>query len=146
MSSLRILFAVVSALILCQCSSFENEWAQSVADYQSGRVTAPFGPWQGNWSTITNNHTGGLRAIVKPSPKKDHYAFRYHATWGVLFQGSYSVDFPGKKQGGYYVIEGDKSLGLFGKFGHKATVTNSSFMAKYSNDNGDLGSFSLRRP
>ena len=143
---LRILVAGTAALFLCQCSSFEKEWTQSVANYQSGKVNAPFGPWQGDWSTITNNHTGGLRAIVKPSLKKDHYTFRYHATWASIFQGSYSVDFPGKKQGDYYIIEGDKSLGIFGNFGLKAIVTNSSFEAKYSNDKGDLGSFTLRRP
>ena len=143
---LRILVAGTTALFLCQCSSFEKEWTQSVANYQSGKVNAPFGPWQGDWSTITNNHTGGLRAIVKPSLKKDHYTFRYHATWASIFQGSYSVDFPGKKQGDYYIIEGDKSLGIFGNFGHKAIVTNSSFEAKYSNDKGDLGSFTLKRP
>lgn len=146
MTFLRILFAAMAALFLCQCSSFEKEWAQSVANYQSGKVNAPFGPWQGSWSTITNNHSGGLRAIVKPSSKKDHYTFRYHATWGVLFQGTYSVDFPGKNQGNHYIIEGNKSLGIFGNFGHKATVSNSSFKAKYSNDKGDLGSFTLKRP
>ena len=146
MTSLRILLASCAVLFLCNCSSFEKEWDEAVADYQSGSVAAPYGPCQGYWKTDTHGHTGDLRAIVKPSSKEGNYTFRYHATWGALFRGTYSVDFPGRKQGGAYVIEGKKSLGPFGTFGHKATVNSSTFKASYSNDNGDLGAFTLRRP
>ena len=146
MISLRILLASCMVLFLCNCSSFEREWDQSVADYQSGTTVAPYGPWRGQWKTKTNGHTGDLRAIVKRSSQEGNYTFRYQATWGLLFRGTYSVTFPGRKQGGAYVIEGKKSLGPFGTFGHKATVNPNSFKASYSNDKGDLGAFTLRRP
>ncbi|MGB0152587.1 MAG: hypothetical protein ACPGFB_01045 [Verrucomicrobiales bacterium] len=146
MISLRIFLASSMVLFLCNCSSFETEWDQAVSDYHSGTTSAPYGPWQGEWKTKTNGHTGDLRAIVKPASHEGSYTFRYHATWGLIFQGTYSVTFPGEKQGGAYVIEGKKSLGPFGTFGHKATVNSNSFKASYSNENGDLGAFTLSRP
>jgi len=146
MTPLQTLLIACTLFLFCSCSSFENEWDRAVVDYQSGSVAAPYGPWQGSWKTDTNGHTGDLRAIVKPSSKEGNYTFRYHATWGALFRGTYSVDFPGSKQGGAYVIEGKKSLGPFGKFGHKAVVTPGQFKATYFNESGDLGGFTLRRP
>ncbi len=146
MTLLRLTLVACATFLLSSCSSFEREWEQSVADYRSGAVAAPYGPWQGDWATQTNGHNGTLRAIVKPSSKPGNYVFRYHATWGMLARGTYSVDFPGQKQGNAYVIEGKKDLGPFGNFGHKATINGSTFRASYSNDDGDLGAFTLKRP
>ncbi len=134
-------------LLLTSCASFEREWKQSVADYRSGKTSAPAGPWEGTWTTATNGHSGKLRAIVKPAPgAPGEYDFRYHATWGKIFSGGYSVRFPVKRSGGVYRADGTKDLGLFGSFGHKAKITGQSFEATYSNDKGDLGKFSMRRP
>lgn len=134
-------------LSLVGCTSFEREWKQSVADYRTGKVAAPAGPWAGQWATSTNGHTGNLRAIVKPAPDAPgEYDFRYHATWGKVFSGGYTVRFPVKRSGGTYRADGTKNLGLFGSFGHKATITRNAFQATYSNDKGDLGKFEMRRP
>src|SRR5690606_6268932 len=128
--------------LLSSCGTFEREWKQSLADYRGGRVAAPAGPWEGTWSTGTNGHSGKLRAIVKPAPDAPgDYDFRYHATWAKIFSGSYSVRFPVKKRGGVFRADGEKSMGLFGTFGHKATISDRSFEATYSNDKGDLGTF-----
>ncbi len=136
-----------ASLLLVGCGSFEREWRQSVAEYRAGRTAAPAGPWAGTWTTATNGHAGKLRAIVKPAPDAPgEYDFRYHATWAKVFSGAYSVRFPVKKRGGVFRADGEKSMGLFGTFGHKATISEQSFEATYSNDKGDLGAFSMRRP
>ena len=41
---------------------------------------------------------------------------------------------------------GSKSLGIFGTFGHKATITPSQFKATYSKKSGVLGHFNMTRP
>ncbi|MEM6278702.1 MAG: hypothetical protein AAF733_04440, partial [Verrucomicrobiota bacterium] len=56
---------LLSAFLLTSCASFEKQWDAAVADYQSGAVRTPEGPWTGSWTTSTNGHTGDLRAIVK---------------------------------------------------------------------------------
>ena len=135
------------ALLLASCSSFERDWNQSVADYRSGKVASPAGPWTGTWTTKTNGHTGALRAIVTPSSgPAGEYDFRYHATWAKIFSGAYTVTYPAKKSGGVTRVDGEEKLGLFGTFGHRATITGSGFDATYSSDKGDLGTFQMRRP
>ena len=137
----------LAALFLSSCASFERNWDKSVADYQSGKITSPAGPWVGTWSTKTNGHTGDLRAIVTPAVNHPgEYNFLYHATWKEVLSGVFNVRFPVTGSRGRYLANGEKNLGLFGTFGHKATITGSSFEATYSNDKGDLGNFSLKRP
>lgn len=133
------------ALVLTSCGSFERQWQQSVADYKSGKVKSPEGPWTGNWGTKTNGHTGTLRAIVSEAPDGE-YDFRYHATWKRILSGSYSVRFPGTRSGSTLKVDGTKKLGIFGTFRHRATIRKNSFEATYSNDKGDLGTFQLKRP
>ncbi|MEM1442292.1 MAG: hypothetical protein AAGF67_08120, partial [Verrucomicrobiota bacterium] len=72
---LPLLFSfLLTASLFTSCTSFEKEWETAVADYQSGAIKSPEGPWTGNWTTTTNGHTGDLRAIVKESPAKPgHY-------------------------------------------------------------------------
>tara|TARA_R110002096_G_scaffold119925_8_gene259928 strand:+ start:149 stop:712 length:564 start_codon:yes stop_codon:yes gene_type:complete len=147
MNTFRSILLAFSSILLASCSSFERDWDQSVADYQAGKISAPYGPWDGAWTTPSNGHSGDLRAIVKESPgNSGAAAFRYNATWSPIFQGTYSVDFPITRQGGTYYVDGSKSLGPFGKFGHKATISGNSFNASFSDDKGALGQFNLRRP
>jgi len=137
----------LASLLGVSCTSFETAWQDSVKSYHIGTVKAPAGPWVGNWTTVTNGHTGKLRAIVTPvSGSPNEYSFRYKATWAKVFTGGYTVNFPVTKQGGAYVVDGQQNLGFFGTFGHKARITSSTFEASYSNDAGDLGAFSMRRP
>jgi len=145
MKKLSHLLLPLIGLFLCSCGTFERQWKQSVADYQSGKVAAPAGPWVGTWTTKTNGHTGDLRAIITPDDS-GNYKFHYHATWGKFFSGAYQVKFPVTGNGGHYRADGEKSLGVFGTFGHKATITRNSFQATYSNQKGDLGDFSMKRP
>jgi len=147
MKTPSLLLLTLTGLFLTSCVGFEREWKQSVADYRSGKIASPAGPWTGTWATGTNGHTGNLRAIVKPADKAPgEYDFRYHATWAKVLSGAYTVRFPVKKKGGVYRADGEKDLGLFGSFGHKATISRDSFEATYSNDKGDLGTFSMERP
>jgi hypothetical protein len=137
----------VAAFLLSSCTSFERQWRQSVADYQTGKVAAPAGPWTGTWTTSTNGHTGNLRAIVSPAEDKPgEYDFRYHATWAKILSGSYKVRYPVTKRGGTHHVDGEQKMGVFGTFRHRASITRDRFDATYSNDKGDLGKFSLRRP
>ncbi len=147
MKPLRILPLVLAGLVLSSCGTFQRDWKKSVAEYQSGQLTAPAGPWTGTWTTATNGHTGDLRAIVTPAADEPgKYDFHYHATWAKIFSGTYKARFPVTRRGGTYRANGEKKLGPFGTFRHKATVSKRSFQATYSNDSGDLGTFSLQRP
>ena len=141
--------AILSVLFLTSCGSFEKKWAKSVAAYESGAVKSPEGPWQGSWTTKTNGHTGDLRAIVTESKKKPgELDFHYHATWGKKnnIQGAYKVGFPAQRRGSRTLVDGSKSLGLFGTFRHEATITPSQFKATYSKKSGVLGYFDMTRP
>ncbi len=132
-------------LLLTSCGSFERHWQQSVADYKAGRIQSPEGPWTGAWDTKTNGHTGDLRAIVTETSSGD-YNFHYHATWKKILSGAYSVSFPGSRTGSTLKVDGEKKLGIFGTFRHRATIRGNTFEATYSNDKGDLGTFQLKRP
>jgi len=147
MKTLPYLTLALAALFLSGCGTFEREWKKSVAEYQSGNVASPAGPWTGSWTTATNNHTGDLRAIVTPAADKPgEYDFHYHATWAQVLSGAYKVRYPVTRRGGSYLANGEENLGPFGTFGHKATISKNSFKATYSNDKGDLGTFGMRRP
>ena len=141
--------AILSVALLTSCGSFEKKWTESVTAYESGAVKSPEGPWKGSWTTKTNGHTGGLRAIVSESEKKPgELDFHYHATWGEKnnIEGGYKVGFPAQRRGSRTLVDGSKSLGIFGTFGHKATITPSQFKATYSKKSGVLGYFNMTRP
>jgi len=143
----RSLLLLVTALLLTSCASFERDWKRSVAEYQSGRIASPAGPWTGTWTTSTNGHTGNLRAIVTPSLKEPGvYDFRYHATWKRILSGTFQVAFPVTRSGRSHQVDGEQKLGVFGTFRHRATIRGNSFHASYSNDKGELGSFHMKRP
>ncbi|MEM9283635.1 MAG: hypothetical protein AAGA96_17575 [Verrucomicrobiota bacterium] len=144
--SLSFLLLIAAAVLLSSCSSFEQEWQQSVADYEAGKISAPYGPWEGSWTTSSNGHTGGLRAVVKEKSGTNEATFRYHATWAEHLKGGYQVSFPVVRQGSTYIVNGSKNLGLFGTFNHKGKVTGNQFRATYSSNKGDLGEFRMRRP
>lgn len=145
MKRLSLSALALATLFLASCSTFERDWKQSVAAYEAGEVKGPEGPWTGSWTTKTNGHTGDLRAIVSDAGEGD-YDFRYHATWGNIFQGTYKVRYPVVKQGSTYRVDGDQKLGLFGTFQHRGRISGNRFQATYSNDKGDLGDFSMERP
>lgn len=142
-----LFFPASFAFLLTGCMTYEKKWEKAVAAYESGGVKSPEGPWIGTWETRTNGHTGNLRAIVSPSETKaGEYDFHYHATWAKIFSGAYRVSFPVEKQGGRSLANGEKKLGPFGTFGHRATITRDQFKATYSSEGGDLGDFEMERP
>lgn len=145
MKGLRILPVLLASLFLTSCVGFQSKWNKSVSDYRAGKISAPEGPWEGTWATKTNGHTGNLKAIVSKAPDGE-YDFHYYATWKKFLQGGYKVRFPVTRSGSTYYVDGEKDLGIFGSFGHKAKITRNSYEATYSNDKGDLGTFSMKRP
>ena len=147
MKSLPILTLALAGLFLTSCGTYERKWNQSVAEYKSGKITSPAGPWTGSWTTASNGHTGDLRAIVTTATDEPgKYDFHYHATWADIFSGAYKVRYPVTRRGGTYLANGEETLGIFGTFGHKATITKNTFKATYSSDKDDLGDFEMRRP
>ena len=143
--SLTLVALAILPLVLTSCGSFEKRWQESVAAYQAGEVDSPEGPWIGSWTTKTNGHTGDLRAIVSENANGE-YDFKYHATWGKIFSGGYRVTYPATRSGSTYKVDGEQNMGLFGTFRHRATISGNRFDATYSNDKGDLGEFSMKRP
>ena len=145
MKYLALPTVIMACLLMTGCVGFESQWKQSITEYHAGKISHPEGPWTGTWTTKTNGHTGALRAIVTKAPNVE-YDFRYHATWAKILQGGYKVRFPATRSGSTYTVDGSKDLGIFGDFGHRATITPDSYEASYSNDKGDLGSFYMTRP
>lgn len=140
-------FILFATFALSSCVSFEQDWKKAVAEYESGKISTLEGPWAGGWTTTTNGHEGDLRAIVSESKSKPgEYDFRYHATWAKVLSGGYTVTFPARRSGSRYLVDGEKDLGLFGTFGHRATISGKSFKATYSNDREELGEFRMTRP
>ncbi len=148
---------VVSVLASCASARFEKDWKTAVADQSSGKGDPVSGPWAGSWTTETNGHTGKLRCLVTPlhdaacqetNGKKldDQYRFRYHATWGKIFQGGYTADYDVKKSGSGYQVTGSKDLGPFGEFKHDGKIQGDQFNATYESTKGDKGGFYLNRP
>lgn len=147
MKNLPYLSLVLAGIFLSSCGTFERDWKQSVSEYRSGKVATPAGPWVGSWKTDTNGHTGALRAIVTPvANQPDQFDFHYHATWKKILAGTFKVRYPVTRRGSSYLANGEEKLGPFGTFGHKATISKNSFKATYSNDQGELGKFEMRRP
>ncbi len=147
MKTLPIFLSVIAGLLFTSCASFERDWRQAIADYEGGAASTPAGPWIGEWTTTSNGHTGALRAIVtKVEGSSNEYDFRYHATWAKVLSGTYKVRYPVTGGPGRYTAKGEENLGLFGRFGHSASISNNSFNATYSNKKGDIGKFALKRP
>ncbi|MEX2577853.1 MAG: hypothetical protein WD342_02250 [Verrucomicrobiales bacterium] len=146
MKTLSILLSTLVSVLTCSCT-FNRDWNEAVANYREGKYKTPGGPWTGTWTTRTNGHTGDLRAIVTPVPEEENqYDFRYHATWSRIFSGAFKVRYVAEPRNGGFVVNGEESLGLFGKFNHRAKIDDDSFEATYSNDKGELGQFSMTRP
>jgi len=141
---------IVFCSILCSCASpkFEREWNRSVAEYKTQRTSTPTGPWNGKWLTKTNGHEGALRCIVtEVENQPGKLQFWYHATWAEVFSAPFKVKYDiEEKSRSHFKIEGTENLGVFGTFNHDATITASSFTAKYSNKKGAVGRFKMDRP
>lgn len=143
----RVAVALAGVLVLVGCGGYERSWKEAVAVYQAGGVAAPEGPWEGEWLTTNNGHRGRLRAIVTKAPEQPgEYDFHYHATWAEALAGDYRVRFPVTRRGGRWQVDGPHSMGPFGTFRHRATITADCFEAVYSSDRGDVGSFRMGRP
>jgi len=147
MKMLFPLFVSIACWLLASCSGYERSWQQAVMSYKAGELASPAGPWTGTWSTKTDGHTGKLRAIVTPAADAPgEYDFHYHATWGKNLSGTYKVRYPIVRQGNRNMVNGDLNMGVFGTFGHKAVIARESFEATYSNNKGEVGTFSMKRP
>ena len=146
------LFALFAPLLLLLSGCgmrFERDWKMAIEEHAAGNTTAVTGPWTGSWETETNGHTGDLRCLVeRPDDLKDDtYRFRYHATWGKIFQGGYTADYDVKRSGGGgYSVKGSKDLGMFGEFSHDGTIRGEAFNATYESSGGDTGTFLMKRP
>ncbi|MBL9154992.1 MAG: hypothetical protein JNK37_21100 [Verrucomicrobiales bacterium] len=151
-----MLTTLATVLSNCAGAKFDRDWQAALA----ARSAAPAhtkadpisGPWQGTWLSHVNAHTGDLRCLVEPKPgttagQPGDYTFRYHATWGKIFQGGFDADFPVVKQGRRaYGVKGTKSLGLFGDFDHDGQIVGDTFEATYASEMGDHGVFEMKRP
>lgn len=141
-----MVLAVVVAVLVTGCGGFEREWQRAMADYRSGPVGAPAGPWEGGWRTSNNGHSGKLRAVVRPvAGKPGVFLFRYHATWGIS-AGTFEIECPVVVTGKRVNVAGEKEIPMFGSFRHSGVISGQTFEATFSGEEGDVGKFSLRRP
>jgi len=146
MKVLAFLMILGGGWLVVSCGGYEKRWDRAVADYRGGSRSAPAGPWEGTWHTRNNGHSGKLRAVVAPvAGEPGVYAFHYHATWGIS-SGTFKIERPVVASAKGFRVEGDKKIPMFGSFRHTGVITQSSFEASFSGEEGDVGGFSLRRP
>jgi len=146
MKAVAFLLILGGALVVSSCGGFAKRWDLALVDYRGGSLSAPAGPWEGNWHTTNNGHSGKLRAVVAPiAGEPGVYAFHYHATWGIS-SGTFKLERPVVATAKGLRVEGEKKIPMFGTFRHTGVITRSSFEASFSGEDGDVGGFSLRRP
>ena len=146
----RILGAMAIATLFSHCAGarFNADWDRAVTDQHAGKHDAVTGPWEGNWLSHHNQHTGALRCLVDPVSGSDElYRFRYRATWKNFLSGGFAADYTVKSDGGAgYRVTGEKDLGSFGTFTHDGRIRGNDFEATFRSSSGDHGEFSLKRP
>lgn len=153
-----LLGSALLALFLSGCSiGFSREWREAAKSDSTLHPTSIEGAWEGTWRSVPSGHRGKLKAVVKATPagdgKASHaatlYDVTYHATWGVVFSGTFSTQHhakPSPTAKGTLDLHGEKDLGMLGGvYSFTGSATPSSLNADYKSKL-DHGVFELKRP
>jgi hypothetical protein len=161
--------AAISMLLPClgSCTlGYARKWQEAAASARTKQPTDLSGAWVGAWqngtsTAETSHHTGKLWAVATPvkpeaftrwpyakgTASPTLYNFRYKATWGKAFQGTFTMEHAvqGKDAAGRYVLKGSRDLGMFGEFRFDGAATPKEFHLNYFSKM-NTGSFELKRP
>jgi hypothetical protein len=140
----KIFFAVLAAIVLTGCSSFNREWKTAVAQPIPSNDIA--GPWEGRWLSDRNGHTGKLRGVLRKTGA-DEYDAHFHATFWKIMRATYHVPLKYEEADSLFTLSGKADLGLFsgGTYTYEAEATPARFFSTYTNKY-DHGTFEMSRP
>lgn len=136
---------VAVLLLLTGCSTtFNREYKAALAQpIPTSDIT---GPWEGNWLSDKNGHTGKLRAVLRQTGAEEFDA-HFHATFWKIFRASYRVPLKAEVTSGVITLSGQQNLGRLsgGTYTYQGEATASTFFSTYKSKY-DHGTFELRRP
>jgi hypothetical protein len=140
----NLFLLAVAALLLAGCSSFNREWNTAIA--QSASPADISGPWEGQWTSDKNGHTGRLRGILRHTGN-DEYDAHFQATFWKIFRASYRVPLKYNEAHGLYTLSGESDLGMLsgGLYRYEGEATPHRFFSTYENKY-DHGTFEMKRP
>ena len=145
-SRLLNLAAILVALLLCGCCSFNRAWNKA------GRTPATTdsieGRWEGRWLSDHNGHAGRLRCVLTRSGDTTNtYTAHFRATYWKIFRYSYKAEFPFQPQEGVWHFTGDENLGWLagGVYHYEGVVSPTNFHSTYRSKY-DHGTFEMGRP
>lgn len=135
MKSPLFIGALVCAVLVAGCSSFEAEWREAgkappSSDLMSGR-------WLGFWQNTNNDHHEALRAILTPTGSNTWSAF-FHARYGGVLTFTIRTPLAGEPESDRMRFHGEKDLGVLAggiyRFAGYATATNffSTYLSAYN--------------
>lgn len=135
-------------------TGFRAQWAEMAEAESMGAApeatptSAFMGRWIGTWESTRDGHSGRLRAIITERGAYQYDA-NFHATFawivpvfkkvvlnGVLDQ---TADTPRLRVHGLLVTD-------IGDYTYSGYITADEFVADYTSDGGDYGTFTLHRP
>jgi hypothetical protein len=133
-----------AALLLTGCSSFNREYKAALA--QPIPSIDISGPWEGNWLSDKNGHTGKLRAVLRQTGS-DNYEAHFHATFWKILRASYRVPLRFEEVNGLTVLHGQQNLGRLsgGVYTYEGQATPENFFSTYESKY-DHGTFEMKRP
>lgn len=138
----RSLPAVVLALCLSACSTFDRDWQQAQATASKDSFS---GAWEGRWKSTKHRAADGrLRAILSRVDARSYRA-RFQAQW-LAFTSTYALTLEAQLRGETLIFHGHHDLGaLFGgKYRYEGTAARGDFRAIYDS-RYDQGAFTMSR-
>lgn len=140
----HLFLLTVAALLLTGCSSFNREWNTAIA--QTPSATDISGPWEGQWTSDKNGHTGRLRGIFRQTSGNEYDA-HFQATFWKIFRASYRAPLKYSELNGLYTLSGESDLGMLsgGLYTYEGEATPTRFFSTYKNKY-DYGTFEMKRP
>ena len=138
----------LGALFLTACGSprFERAW-----DRAESTETPASEPrrerWTGEWRSEWNGHAGGLRCLMWRVDEHHLHAW-FLSTYARILSFEHDTLFHLEPRGdGSFTLSGSQDLGALvgGVYTYQGSVDAEAFHATYSAENGDHGTFELKR-
>jgi L,D-peptidoglycan transpeptidase YkuD (ErfK/YbiS/YcfS/YnhG family) len=136
--------AVLAALLLTGCTSFNYEWKKAAS--QPAPADDLQGRWDGSWLSDVNGHNGRLRCIV--TRKEDGtYRARFHATYQKVLTFGYTVPLSVHATNGVFYFSGQANLHWWagGVYDYEGRAEGTNFFSTYR-CKYDHGTFRMSRP
>ena len=144
MQARRLFQTTAAAMILLMitgCSTFNRKWSRTVS-LDDG---TPTGCWQGSWTSMVNNHQGGLRCIITSAPS-NVYSASFRATYMKVLNFEPELSIKMEQEGDSWRFEGQEDLGKMsgGLYRYSGLIKDNTFESLYSNS-WDRGFFYMHK-